>query len=101
MILHYLEDSHKKDLSHIKKLTPISENSCLIMDRFTLSNLEILTSKFSEGKSLLDIIDKTKTPMGSRLLRRWLSFPSIDVKEINLRYEIVDEISKFFMIVNS
>jgi len=97
MILHYLEDSHKKDLSHIKKLTPISENSCLIMDRFTLSNLEILTSKFSEGKSLLDIIDKTKTPMGSRLLRRWLSFPSIDVKEINLRYEIVDEISKFFV----
>ena len=79
MILHYLEDSHKKDLSHIKKLTPISENSCLIMDRFTLSNLEILTSKFSEGKSLLDIIDKTKTPMGSRLLRRWLSFPSISL----------------------
>ncbi len=97
MILHYLEDSHKKDLTHIKKLTPISENSCLIMDRFTLSNLEILTSKFSEGKSLLDIVDKTKTPMGSRLLRRWLCFPSIDVKEINLRYEIVDEISKFFI----
>ena len=97
MILHYLEDSHKKDLSHIKKLTPISENSCLIMDRFTLSNLEILTSKFSEGKSLLDIVDKTKTPMGSRLLRRWLCFPSIDVKEINLRYEIVEDISKFFI----
>ena len=97
MILHYLEDSHKKDLSHIKKLTPISENSCLIMDRFTLSNLEILTSKFSEGKSLLDIVDKTKTPMGSRLLRRWLCFPSIDVKEINLRYEIVEGISKFFI----
>ncbi len=97
MILHYLEDSHKKDLSHIKKLTPVSENSCLIMDRFTLSNLEILTSKFSEGKSLLDIVDKTKTPMGSRLLRRWLCFPSIDVKEINLRYEIVEDINKFFI----
>ena len=67
------------------------------MDRFTLSNLEILTSKFSEGKSLLDIVDKTKTPMGSRLLRRWLCFPSIDVKEINLRYEIVEDISKFFI----
>ena len=96
MILHYLEDSHKKDLSHIKKLTPISENSCLIMDRFTLSNLEILNSRFSEGKSLLDIIDKTKTPMGSRLIRRWLCFPSIDIKEINLRYEIVEDIAKFF-----
>ena len=97
MILHYLEDSHKKDLSHIKKLTPINENSCLIMDRFTLSNLEILRSKFSEGKSLLEIIDKTITPMGSRLLRRWLCFPSIDVNEINSRYEIVDEITKSFI----
>ena len=97
MILHYLEDSHKKDLSHIKKLTPINENSCLIMDRYTLSNLEILKSKFSEGKSLLDIIDKTKTPMGSRLMRRWLCFPSIDVQEINLRYEIVEEMRKSFI----
>ena len=58
------------------------------MDRFTLSNLEILNSKFSEGKSLLDIIDNTITPMGARLLRRWLCFPSIDIKEINIRNEI-------------
>tara|TARA_B100000963_G_scaffold331606_1_gene322497 strand:- start:21 stop:1820 length:1800 start_codon:yes stop_codon:yes gene_type:complete len=67
------------------------------MDRYTLSNLEILKSKFSEGKSLLDIIDKTKTPMGSRLMRRWLCFPSIDVQEINLRYEIVEEMRKSFI----
>ena len=97
MILHYLEESHKKDLSHIKKLSLINEQSCLQMDRFTLSNLEILNSKFSEGKSLLDIIDNTITPMGARLLRRWLCFPSIDIKEINIRHEIVSEIMKSYI----
>ena len=97
MILHYLDDSHKKDLSHIKKITPINEKSCLIMDRFTISNLEILNSKFSGGKSLLETIDKTITSMGGRLLRRWLCFPSIDIKEINKRYEIVEELIKSFI----
>ena len=97
MILHYLEESHKKDLGHIKKLSLINEQSCLQMDRFTLSNLEILKSKFSEGKSLLDIIDNTITPMGARLLRRWLCFPSIDIKEINIRHEIVSEIMKSYI----
>ncbi len=97
MILHYLEESHKKDLGHIKKLSLINEQSCLQMDRFTLSNLEILNSKFSEGKSLLDIIDNTITPMGARLLRRWLCFPSIDIKEINIRHEIVSEIIKSYI----
>ena len=97
MILHYLDESHKKDLSHIKKLSLINEQSCLQMDRFTLSNLEILNSKFSEGKSLLDIIDNTITPMGARLLRRWLCFPSIDIKEINIRHEIVSEIMKSYI----
>ena len=97
MILHYLEESHKKDLSHIKKLSLINEQSCLQMDRFTLSNLEVLDSKFSEGKSLLDIIDNTITPMGARLLRRWLCFPSIDIKEINIRHEIVSEIMKSYI----
>ena len=97
MILHYLEESHKKDLGHIKKLSLINEQSCLQMDRFTLSNLEILNSKFSEGKGLLDIIDNTITPMGARLLRRWLCFPSIDIKEINIRHEIVSEIMKSYI----
>ena len=97
MILHYLEESHKKDLGHIKKLSLVNEQSCLQMDRFTLSNLEILNSKFSEGKSLIDIIDNTITPIGARLLRRWLCFPSIDIKEINIRHEIVSEIMKSYI----
>tara|TARA_B100001027_G_scaffold33905_1_gene20670 strand:- start:23 stop:1813 length:1791 start_codon:yes stop_codon:yes gene_type:complete len=64
------------------------------MDRFTISNLELVNSKFPGGKSVLDIIDKTSTPMGSRLLRRWLCFPSVDLSEIKFRHDIVEEFSK-------
>ena len=92
IILHYLEDSHKKNLSHITKLKPIISDAHVWMDRFTISNLEILRSKFQGGKSLLDIIDKTKTSMGSRMLRMWLSFPSIDLNEIKNRQEIVSDL---------
>ena len=94
MILHYLEDSHKKRLVHIKKINPINSKSFLLMDRFTISNLELVNSKFPGGKSVLDIIDKTSTPMGSRLLRRWLCFPSVDLSEIKFRHDIVEEFSK-------
>jgi DNA mismatch repair protein MutS len=94
MILHYLEDSHKKHLTHISKINPIDNKSFLLMDRFTISNLELVNSKFPGGKSVLDIIDKTMTPMGSRLLRRWLCFPSIDLNEIQFRYDIVEELVK-------
>ena len=92
IILHYLEDSHKKNLSHITKLKPIISDAHVWMDRFTISNLEILRSKFQGGKSLLDIIDKTKTSMGSRMMRMWLSFPSIDLNEIKNRQEIVSDL---------
>ena len=94
MILHYLEDSHKKYLTHISKINPIDNKSFLLMDRFTISNLELINSKFPGGKSVLDIIDKTMTPMGSRLLRRWLCFPSVDLNEIQFRYDIVEELVK-------
>ena len=94
MILHYLEDSHKKRLVHIKKINPINNKSFLLMDRFTISNLELVNSKFPGGKSVLDIIDKTSTAMGSRLLRRWLCFPSVDLIEIKFRHDIVEEFSK-------
>ena len=94
MILHYLEDSHKKRLVHIKKINPINNKSFLLMDRFTISNLELVNSKFPGGKSVLDIIDKTSTAMGSRLLRRWLCFPSVDLSEIKFRHDIVEEFSK-------
>ena len=97
MILFYLKDSHQKKLSHINKLTEINITSSLMMDRFTISNLEILQSKNEGGKSLLEIIDRTKSAMGSRLLRRWLCFPSVDIKEINKRYSIVEELKENYI----
>ena len=92
IILHYLENSHKKNLSHITKLKPIISDAHVWMDRFTISNLEILRSKFQGGKSLLDTIDRTTTSMGSRMMRMWLSFPSIDLNEIKNRQEIVSDL---------
>ena len=97
MILFYLKDSHQKKLSHINKLTEINITSSLMMDRFTISNLEILQSKNEGGKSLLEIIDRTKSAMGSRLLRRWLCFPSVDIKQINKRYSIVEELKENYI----
>ena len=60
------------------------------LDRFTVRNLELLEPLDSEGKSLLDVIDRTVCPMGSRLLKRWLLFPLKDVKSINERLDIVE-----------
>ena len=97
MILFYLKESHQKKLSHVNKLIEINITSSLMMDRFTISNLEILHSKNEGGKSLIEIIDRTKTAMGSRLLRRWLCFPSIDIIEINKRYSIVDELKENYI----
>ena len=97
MILYYLKESHQKKLSHVNKLIEINITSSLMMDRFTISNLEILHSKNEGGKSLIEIIDRTKTAMGSRLLRRWLCFPSIDIIEINKRYSIVDELKENYI----
>ncbi len=97
MILFYLKESHQKKLSHVNKLIEINITSSLMMDRFTISNLEILHSKNEGGKSLIEIIDRTNTAMGSRLLRRWLCFPSIDIIEINKRYSIVDELKENYI----
>ena len=97
MILFYLKESHQKKLSHVNKLIEINITSSLMMDRFTISNLEILHSKNEGGKSLIEIIDRTKTAMGSRLLRRWLCFPSIDIIEINKRYSIVNELKENYI----
>ena len=97
MILFYLKESHQKKLSHVNKLIEINITSSLMMDRFTVSNLEILHSKNEGGKSLIEIIDRTKTAMGSRLLRRWLCFPSIDIIEINKRYSIVDDLKENYI----
>lgn len=87
---YLVEDTHHHLLKHITKIQVIPQDDFLMMDGFTLRNLEILRPSSPQGQSLLDIIDKTSTPMGGRLLRRRLILPLKSVNEINRRLNLVD-----------
>ncbi|MDE7413305.1 MAG: DNA mismatch repair protein MutS [Muribaculaceae bacterium] len=89
-LLHYLDITQHTDISHITTLGRIDRNLYMHLDKFTLRNLELLRPLSEEGLSLLDVIDKTLTPMGARLLRKWVSFPLLDIKEINNRLSGVE-----------
>lgn len=89
-ILHYLDITKHTQTSHITSLARIEESSYVRLDRFTVRNLELIESMNEDGKSLLDVIDRTISPMGARLLRRWLLFPLTDVKAINSRLDVVE-----------
>ncbi|MFN8254974.1 MAG: DNA mismatch repair protein MutS [Bacteroidales bacterium] len=89
-ILQYLDLTHHTQLQHISKLNRIEQEHHVWMDRFTVRNLEILTPVHEGGKSLVDIIDKTNSPMGSRLLKRWLVLPLKNKKPISERIDIVE-----------
>ncbi|MDR3129300.1 MAG: DNA mismatch repair protein MutS [Tannerellaceae bacterium] len=88
-ILYYLESTYHK-VSHIAGISKLEEGRYMRLDRFTLRSLELITPMNDEGKSLLDIIDHTVSPPGSRLLRRWLQFPLKDVDDIRKRQDITD-----------
>ncbi|MBP3839678.1 MAG: DNA mismatch repair protein MutS, partial [Chryseobacterium sp.] len=87
---YLVEDTHHALLQHITKIQLIPQEDYLMMDNFTLRNLEILSPSSPQGKSLLDIIDKTSTPMGGRLLRRRLILPLKSVAEINRRLSLIE-----------
>lgn len=87
---YLVEDTHHNLLSHITKIQVIPQDDYLMMDHFTLRNLEIVYPSHPQGKSLLDIIDKTSTPMGGRLLRRRMILPLKSVNEINRRLSLID-----------
>lgn len=87
---YLVEDTHHNLLSHITKIQVIPQEDYLMMDNFTLRNLEIVYPSNPQGKSLLDIIDKTCTPMGGRLLRRRIILPLKSVNEINRRLSLID-----------
>ena len=91
-ILHYLDETQHKKLEHITKINQITGSSHVWMDQFTVSNLELICSNSKEGKSLIDIIDYTSSPMGARMLKRWLIHPLLDLKKLNFRHNSVDEI---------
>lgn len=98
VILQYLEMTHHTNISHIKTLRRIEEERFMRMDAFTIRSLELLQSMHEDGFSLLQVIDKTTTPMGGRLLRRWIVFPLKDTKSITLRHEVVDYFFKNTML---
>ena len=90
-ILHYLDQTGHTGLAHITSLRRLDNNRYMHLDPFTVRNLEIVSPLSNDGKSLLDIIDRTLSPMGGRKLKTWLLFPLLDPKEINRRLEVVDD----------
>jgi DNA mismatch repair protein MutS len=89
-ILHYLSETKHDKLKHITKVSRIDEDQYVWLDKFTVRNLELFGSNSENGKGLIDIIDKTITPMGSRLLKRWLALPLKSIDAINERLEVVE-----------
>ena len=89
-ILHYLSETQHHRLSHITKINRIPIDGHVWLDRFTVRNLEIFHPNNFEGKCLIDVIDNTISPMGGRLLKRWLALPSTDKNLISQRHNIVD-----------
>ncbi|MDY4851461.1 MAG: DNA mismatch repair protein MutS [Prevotella sp.] len=89
-ILQYLEMTQHTQIGHITSISRIEEEKYVRLDKFTLRNLELVYPMNEDGKSLLDVIDNTISPMGSRMLRRWLVFPLKSEKKINDRLDIVE-----------
>ncbi|MGZ4088820.1 MAG: DNA mismatch repair protein MutS, partial [Bacteroidia bacterium] len=89
-LLHYLNETKHDKLKHITKVSRVDEDQYVWLDKFTIRNLELFGSNNENGKSLIDIIDATTTPMGSRLLKRWLALPLKSIDIINERLQAVE-----------
>ena len=89
-ILQYLEITQHTQINHITSLARIEEDKYVRMDRFTIRSLELIAPMNEDGSSLLNVIDNTITPMGGRMLHRWMVFPLKDEKPINERLDVVD-----------
>lgn len=87
--IHYLKETEHPNLGHITSLRRIDEQDFLWMDKFTIRNLELIQSSSEQGKSLLQVLDHTVTPMGARMLRRWIVFPLRNINLINERLDLV------------
>lgn len=88
--IQYLRDTEHNNLSHINKLTKLTDEQNVWLDRFTIRNLELIYSPHAGAKTLLSVLDKTTTPMGARMLRRWLVMPLLDIQKINERLQAVE-----------
>ena len=89
-ILQYLDLTEHRDIKHITRISRIEEDKYVWLDKFTIKNLEIFHSFGEDSKSLLDIIDKTVSPPGSRLMRRWMALPLKNIQSISERLDLVD-----------
>lgn len=89
-ILHYLKDTEHQQLGHITSIQRITRNDFLWMDRFTIQNLELLESNRENGNTLLKVLDNTVSPMGSRMIKRWLMFPLQDIRKIEERFNTTE-----------
>ena len=92
IILHYLKEINHNKKNHILSISRIDQEEYVWMDKFTMRNLEIFSSTNEEGKSLIDVLDYTKSAMGGRLLRRWLALPLKNKKIISKRHKVVSEL---------
>ena len=93
-VLHYLEETEHKEMSHISSISRIEEEKFVWLDKFTIRNLELIYAQQDGGVPLVDILDQTVTPMGSRLIKKWTVLPLKEVNAINERLEIVDAFHK-------
>ena len=93
-ILHYLEMTQHTNISHITSISRIEEEKYVRLDKFTIRSLELVQTLQEDGTSLLDVIDQTTTPMGGRMLRRWIVFPLRNENQINDRLDIVGYFSQ-------
>lgn len=89
-VLHYLDVTHHTQIDHIVAINRIEEDRYVRLDKFTVRSLELVSTMNEDGKSLLNILDKTISPMGSRMMRRWLMFPLKDLLPIEKRLEVVE-----------
>ncbi len=88
-ILYYLEFTEHKNIAHIASISRLDQNDYVWIDKFTIRNLELFSSNGSDSTSFAKVIDRTTTPMGGRLLRRWIAMPILDIERINRRQQIV------------
>ena len=89
-ILHYLDITQHFQIKHITSLARIEAERYVRLDKFTVRNLELVSPMADDGRCLLDVLDRTITPMGGRMLRRWLLFPLKDIKAVNRRLDVVE-----------
>ncbi len=92
--LYYLEHNQQGNIRHINSISRIDEDKFVWFDQFTIRNLEILYPTYPGGKCLFDILDKTATPMGSRLMKKWIVLPLKDLHEINSRLNTVEILAR-------